>query len=79
MLAARLDFFRVIKFGTHANWLPIGSYSCIFTYAKKKKDNIKSDGNNKLMRKIVFSCVNNLGYEAYINERKYVRLRGIWN
>ena len=43
-------------------------YSCIFTYAKK--DNIKSDENNKLMRKIIFSRVNNLDYEAYINERK---------
>ena len=75
MLAARLGFFNIVKFGTHANGLFIGSYSCIFTYTKK--DNIKSDRNNKLMRKIVFSCVNNLGYEAYINEMKYVRLRGI--
>ena len=33
-------------------------------------NNIKSDENNKLMRKIIFSRVNNLGYEAYINERK---------
>ena len=68
MLAARLGFFKIVKFGTHANGLSIGSYSCIFTYTKK--DNIKSDGNNKLMRKIIFSRVNNIGYEAYINERK---------
>ena len=68
MLAARLGFFNIVKFGTHANGLSIGSYSCIFTYTKK--DNIKSDGNNKLMRKIIFSRVNNIGYEAYINERK---------